>query len=372
MKTIFHIDLDSFFVSAERLKNPALRGKCVAVGGSGGRGVISSASYEARKHGVRSAMPTSQAMRLCPQLIIVGSSFDFYSKLSHRVFEIVHRYSPVVEQVSVDEGYLDMTGTEGLWGPPETAAAKIKSEIFEKTGLTCSIGIGTNRLISKIATDFCKPNGIHRVPAGTEAQFLAPMEVRKIPGIGPSTEDWLNKRAIFTVADLQRMNPANLDEYLVRIARGEGSTEFHREAKKPSISRETTFEKNLRDPRQLEKEIRELTTSLGQNLREDGKLAHTLKLKLRYPPFETVSRSKVLDRPSRADADLYEGFLRLFRQHWDSDRPLRLLGVGCTLMDPPAQMELFDRVENLKEQLRQRFGINALRSGRDLPDSKDS
>ncbi len=381
MAIIFHFDLDSFYVSAERLKNPSLRGKCVAVGGQGGRGVISSASYEARKFGVKSAMPVQQALRLCPKLVLVDHDFELYSRLSKMVFDIISTFAPVWEAVSIDEGYMDMTGSEALFGTPIQAAQTIRARVLKETGLTCSIGIGANRRIAKITTDFCKPNGVHWVPPGTEAAFLAPMPVGKIPGVGPSTENWLHRRGVFTIGELQKLSADTLrsqgkfGEFLFEAARGEGSTEFNREAKNPSMSRETTFEKNLHDPLVVEKELWSLVADLGAGLREERKYAHGLRLKLRYPPFDTVVRSSTLPEPAHSDSTLFEAFRQLLHDHWDDQKPLRLLGVGCTLTDAPAQLDLFadhselrkrETLDRLKDGLRQKFGDNALKTGRDL------
>lgn len=203
---IFHLDLDSFFVSCERQIHPELIGIPVAVGGVYGHGVIASASYEARKFGVRSAMPTAQALRCCPHLKIVNSTRGLYSKKSQEVFSIVERFSPVVEKTSIDEAYLDMRGTEALFGPPEVAAEKIRAAVFSATGLTASIGIASNRRIAKIATDFKKPNGQTYVTPGFEAAFLSPLEVTRIPGIGPTSERALSTYGLFRVRDLQALS----------------------------------------------------------------------------------------------------------------------------------------------------------------------
>ena len=211
---IFHVDLDSFFVSVERIKDPSLTGKPVAVGGSRTRGVISSASYEARKFGVRSAMPTRQAVSLCPTLILVKSSYGEYSEFSRRVFEILDEFTPVVEAVSVDEGYLDMRGTEALWGPPLVAAEKIRERVRSRTGLTASIGIAANRKLAKIATDRAKPDGVCWVRPGTAAEFLAPLSVGVIPGVGASSQEWLFSRGIRTIGELQNFPRSVLVDHL--------------------------------------------------------------------------------------------------------------------------------------------------------------
>ncbi len=381
MRTIVHLDLDSFFVSAERLQNPALIGKPVAVGGTGPRSVLSSASYEARKFGVRSAMPSAQAKRLCPQLIIVHGTYGLYSKLSRQVFEIVEQYSPIVERVSVDEAYVDMTGTEGLFGPPLVSAARMRQEIWEKVKLPASIGIAPNRTVAKIATDQAKPNGQLWIQPGQEAAFLAPLKVQVIPGIGPQTQKWLNDHGFFLIRDLQAANPAQLEnamgEYgrkLWERAQGRGSLQFFREAKNPSISREQTFSKDIWDPHRVDALLWEMCEELGEKLRQDDKYATTVKLKLRYPPFETVVRSRMLKQPTRLDRELFAAAHALCVEHWDASRGLRLLGVGFAVGEAgESQLGLFEdttvkerwsKLDALKDRIRKKFGPDSLSVGR--------
>lgn len=389
---IFHLDLDSFFVSCERLRDPSLIGIPVATGGgvatSGGAGgVISSASYEARKFGVRSAMPTVQALRLCPQLKIVRSTFGLYSEKSKEVFTEVERFTPVIEKVSVDEAYLDMRGTESLWGEPEVAAEKIRAAVFAKTGLTASIGIATNRRVAKIATDFNKPNGQTYVAAGTEAEFLAPMEVKKVPGVGPSTEAVLHENGIFRIRDIQAWTleklvsrfGASTGHFLSRVSRGEGSTAFFEESETRSVSREDTFSQYPKDRAILRKRLWEMVGEIGAELRaeEDPALgyAHTVRLKLRYPNFETITRSRALAKPTRIDEELFDAVAKLFDENWNPGEPVRLIGAGIVLGDGTRQFGLFESMEGeqkkeklaeLKDTLRSKFGGGALKTGRDF------
>ncbi len=375
-RVIFHFDLDSFFVSAERLRDPTLVGKCVAVGGDRERGVVSSASYEARKFGVRSAMPMAQAVRLCPQLIVVKSSFELYSRLSQAVFDIVKRYTPIIEQVSVDEGYLDMTGTRLLWGTPEEAASKIRAAVRNETGLVCSIGIASNRLVAKVATDHCKPDGLLEIPHGNEAAFLAPMSVRKIPGVGPSTAEWLENRGLKWIRDLQGFPEDALERrygrygsWLFRAANGQGSVEFHEPAKSRSSSRERTFSENVGNRETLRAKLWELCQDLGAQLRKDGDWARSIRLKIRYADFETPVRSRTMEYPICTDEELFRAVASLLDQHWDSERPLRLIGVGVVMGDegsaPIRQWGLFENpkqelkregVAHLRDRLREKFG----------------
>lgn len=384
---IFHLDLDSFFVSCERLLDPGLVGIPVAVGGVYGHGVIASASYEARKFGVRSAMPTAQALRLCPRLKIVRPTRGLYSDKSREVFRVVERFAPTVEKVSVDEAYLDMRGTEALFGAPEAAAEKIRASVFAETNLTASIGIATNRRVAKIATDFRKPNGQTYVAPGTEAAFLAPLEVKRIPGIGPSTEAALAAYGLLRVRDVQACSREQLESrfgesygnFLFRASRGEGSTAFFEEARTRSMSREETFGDYPRDRMALRKHLWEMVSEVGAELRaeEDPELryARAVRLRLRYPDFETLSRSRVLGKPTRLDEEIYAALEPLLDETWTVGRPVRLLGAGIVLGNGARQLGLFEEIggderkeklADLKDELKHRFGDKAIKTGRDF------
>lgn len=383
---IFHLDLDSFFVSAERLENPKLIGIPMAVGGRSNRGVLSSASYEARKYGIRSAMPTVQALRILPSLVIVPGNYKLYSKLSKQVFEIVARFAPDYEVVSVDEAYLDMRGTKLLYGSPIEAAEKIRATIFNETKLTASIGIASNRRVAKIATDTCKPNGIRFVPEGEEKNFLAPLDLKRVPGIGPSTEAMLASHGLFKIKDLQsKWTEESLVSrfgegtggFLWRVSQGLGSKKFHEESKTRGMSRETTFSEDIRDFVSLKKVLWELVSEVGEELRseEDPKIryAHTVKLKLRYPDFTTLSRSRVLGRPTRVDSEIFEALVPLVRDAWDGKTGVRLIGAGVELGDGRHQMDLFRPVDpraevldEIRDEIRSRFGKKAMKTGRDF------
>ncbi len=384
---IFHLDLDSFFVSCERLLDPSLIGVPVAVGGIHGHGVIASASYEARKFGVRSAMPSAQALRMCPRLKIVCPTSGLYSEKSREVFTIVSRFTPTIEKVSVDEAYLDMQGTETLFGPPVEAAEKIRAAVFAETNLTASIGIATNRRVAKIATDFNKPNGYTYVAPGTEADFLAPLEVKRIPGIGPSGEAALAEYGLLRVRDIQACSRAQLEgrfgesfgNFLYRASRGEGSTAFFEEAQTRSMSREETFGDYPRDRMALRKHLWEMVSDVTAELRaeEDPNLryARAVRLRLRYPDFETLSRSRVLAKPTRLAEEIYAALEPLLDDAWTVGRPVRLLGAGIVLGNGARQLGLFEEVAGeekkeklaeLKDTLKQKFGDRAIKTGRDF------
>lgn len=387
IKLIWHIDLDSFFVSAERLRRPELAGRRVAIAGVGPRAVISSCSYEARKLGVRSAMSSLQALRLCPDLLFVPPDHQHYSSLSKQVFALIGRFAPVFEAVSIDEGYLDMTGTENLFGPPTEAAQALRARIRAATGLTASIGMATNRLVAKIATDHCKPDGILFVKPGDEARFLAPLGVEKLPGCGKVTQAWLGTHAIKTIAELQRYPKPLLERHLGRFghylhesAWGRGNTDFFVESRTRSISRERTFEEDLDDPAKLDQHLWEMATEIAQSLRERERaqeevaFATTIRLKMRYPPFHTVARMRAIEKPTQVSDDLYRSVKALFEEHWDRSA-LRLLGMGCVFGGSTHQLALFEDVrkdlrreqlERLQDDLRKKFGAHALRRGRDF------
>jgi DNA polymerase-4 len=384
---IFHIDLDSFFVSCERLVDPSLIGIPVAVGGQNGHGVIASASYEARKFGVRSAMPSVQALRICPRLKIVSPTRGLYAEKSREVFEVVARFTPTIEKVSVDEAYLDMRGTAMLFGPPEVAAEKIRAAVFAETKLTASIGIATNRRVAKIATDFKKPNGQTYIAPGTEAAFLAPLEVKRVPGIGPSSEKALAEYGVFRIRDLQVLSREQLESrfgdshgnFLYRASRGEGSTAFFEESQTRSMSREETFGDYPRDRMALRKLLWGMVAEVGAELRAEEdpefRYARAVRLRLRYPDFETLSRSRVLEKPTRLDEDLYAALEPLLDDAWTVGRPVRLLGAGIVLGNGARQLGLFETVggeekkeklADLKDSLKHKFGDNAIKTGRDF------
>jgi len=381
---IFHLDLDSFYVSAARLKDPTLIGIPVAVGGSAGRGVLSTASYEARKYGIRSAMPVSQALRILPSLKIVPGDYAWYSELSQKVFAIVARYAPILEQVGSDEAYLDMQGTEALFGPPLVAAEKIRKTIFDETGLTASIGISSNRRVSKIASDYCKPNGSILIEEGKEREFLLPLDLKKIPGIGPQAEKILQSEGLFKVKDLDRWRDQDLisrfgsmGEFLIEVKNGEGSKDFFEASKTRTSSRETTFLEDVRDPVTIQKTLWELAADLGSSLRSEEEeavsFAHGIRLKLRTPDFKTISRQRVCAQPTRLDRKIFDEAVSLFLDAWDAKTPIRLIGIGIILGDGNYQPGLFEtpqaqdeKMDRMKDEMRKKFGKNAFLTGRDF------
>ncbi len=297
-RTIFHVDMDAFFVSVEELFDPSLKGKAVVVGGQrGDRGVVSAASYEARKFGIHSALPLRTAAKLCPHAIFVDGHPERYRECSEKVFQVLQSFSPQVEMASIDEAYLDMTGTARLHGPPLQAAHKLHRRMKEDTRLNCSIGIGSSRLIAKVSSAQAKPNGVLYIVPGEEAKFLAPLDVRAIPGVGKVTESNLHALGIKKVGDLARLEESELEERfgkwglaLAGKARGQDAggwfdSEVGADTDAKSISHEHTYNEDTADPNQLEATLMRLSEMVGRRLREANFYARTIQLKLRYCDF---------------------------------------------------------------------------------------
>ncbi len=345
-KTIFHVDMDAFFVSVEELFDPSLKGKAVVVGGQRHeRGVVSAASYEARRFGVHSAMPLRTAAKLCPTAIFVDGHPDRYRECSERVGRVLQSFSPLVEMASIDEAYLDMTGTDRLHGPPLFAAHQLHHKIKSDTRLNCSIGIGTSRLVAKVSSAKAKPHGILWAIPGLEAKFLAPLDVRDIPGVGKVTEANLNALGILKVGDLARFDESFLQEHfgkwglaLAGKARGEDAggwfdTEIGADSDPKSISHEHTYNEDTANIDKIESTLMRLSEMVGRRLREHGLYARTIQLKLRYKDFTTITRAHTLSDPTQLDTEIYEQVRTLFRQNWGKGREVRLLGVQASHFD---------------------------------------
>jgi DNA polymerase-4 len=382
VKTIFHVDMDAFYVSVEELFDPSLKGKPVVVGGRPNeRGVVSAASYAARKFGVHSAMPLRTAARLCPQAIFVEGHPERYADCSRKVRGVLEHFSPQVEMASIDEAYVEMTGTERLHGPPLRAAHSLHEAMRAETKLNCSIGIGASRLIAKVSSDQAKPNGVLWVLPGEEARFLAPLDVRKIPGVGKVMEKDLHALGIRRVGDLARFDEQFLDERfgkwglaLAGKARGEDSggwfdSEVGAHADAKSISHEHTYSVDTADREQLESTLARLSEMVCRRLREAGVHARTIQLKLRYSDFTTITRAHTLPRATHLDTEVFEEVRRLFRKNWKPGSAIRLLGVQASAFEPASeQMHLLEGARNVRwekamsaaDRLRDKFGESAV------------
>ena len=380
---ILHVDMDAFFVSVELLDRPELRGKPVVVGGQKDqRGVVSAASYEARKYGIHSAMPLRTAGRLCPHAIFLDGHHEKYGECSDRVATILSKFSPVVEMVSIDEAYLDLAGTERLHGPPFATADKLLRTITRETALPCSGGLATTRLAAKVASDQAKPRGLVWVPPGCEARFLAPLPVRKIPGIGEVTERALRALGIETVEQLAAVPQEKLEKIfgqwgvaLYRKARGGDSYEFVIDAEPKSISHNLTFGEDTDNASEMSTILSHLSQKACKRLREAGLAARTLTLTIRYAGFETHTRAKTLGEPTQLDSYIYAVFQELFRKHRDPKRKVRLLGVSLSSFTHGSeQLDLLEKERREKlakltkaaDRLRDRFGFGKVQFGGSL------
>ncbi|HEY2119783.1 MAG TPA: DNA polymerase IV [Candidatus Acidoferrum sp.] len=381
--SILHVDMDAFFVSVELLERPDLRGKPVVVGGRPDqRGVVSAASYEARKFGIHSAMPLRTAGRLCPHAVFLDGHHEKYSEWSDRVATILGHFSPIVEMVSIDEAYLDLAGTERLHGPPFAAADKLLRTITKNTRLPCSGGLATTRLVAKVASDQGKPRGLVWVAPGMEARFLAPLPIRKIPGIGEVTERALRALGIETVEQLASHPQDQLEKIfgqwgtaLFRKARGGDAYEFLIDAEPKSISHNHTFGQDTEDIEEMESLLSHLSQKACKRLREAGLSVRTITLTIRYAGFETYTRSRTMPDPVRLDSDIFAVFLKLFREHHDPKRKVRLLGVGLSGLSHGAQQldllqaerrEKMEKLTQATDKLRDKFGFGSVQFGGSL------
>lgn len=381
--SILHVDMDAFFVSVELLERPELRGKPVIVGGRPDqRGVVTAASYEARKFGVHSAMPLRTASKLCPHGIFLDGHHEKYIEWSDCVAGILTKVSPVVEMVSIDEAYLNLAGTERLHGPPLATADKLLRTITAQTGLPCSGGLATTRLTAKVASDQAKPRGLVWVAPGQETRFLAPLPVRKIPGIGEVTERALRALGIETVEQLAAVPQEKLEKIfgqwgdaLYRKARGGDSYEFVIDAEPKSISHNHTFGEDTDDTETLNAMLSHLSQKACKRLREAGLATRTLTVTIRYAGFDTYTRAKTLAEPTQLDADIFSVIQKLFANYRNTKRKIRLLGVSLSgLTHGGEQLDLLDaerreRLEKLTQatdKLRDRFGFGKVQFGGSL------
>ena len=385
---IIHVDLDAFFVEVCRQNYPELRDiELLVVGGRRDqRGVVQSASYGARRFGIHAGMPIGQAVRLCPQATFFQGSFPQYSSASRAVRAVLERFSPTVVMASLDEAYLDFAGTERLYPVSLLPVAEaLRDEVRRDTGLATSIGIGSNRMIAKLASDFAKPRGLMEVRAGWEEGFLAGLPLRALPGVGPKTADRWIELGLADVWQVQRMEEAALARLIGGDARalklrahGYGGSTLTAGRLPKSVSRETTLSRDLRDPDILESTLAVLTARVTGQLREEGLVARTVTLKLRHDDFYTVTRRRTLAEATDLDAELFGAARALFRDAFGDarrrNRGVRLIGIAATNLGVAAEADLFESDERRRlrdlsaavDQVREKFGFGAVSRGNTL------
>ncbi len=374
MSVIFHVDLDAFYASVEQIDNPSLQGKAVIVGAlPGHRGVVSSCSYEARRFGVRSAMPVSQAARRCPKGVFVPVRMKRYLEISQAVMRILELFSPDFQQISIDEAFIDMSGTQGLYGPPLAAGKTVKEKVRTETGLTLSTGIAANRYLAKLASEYSKPDGLHFVQPGEEISFLDRLSLGKLWGVGEKTRERLLELNITSVQGLREypkdilcsmMGEAS-GRYLHKACRGEDPGIFSASPKSRSISSEMTFERDIKNVDTLKRNILELSEQVMHRLLTGHLRTNTVVLKLRYFDFATTTIQKTVKHWITSSDEIYTLALQLLDRRWNGSTPVRLVGVGTANVVAPGQAiqgELFEddfdkkrKVEETVTRLREKM-----------------
>jgi DNA polymerase IV len=371
---ILHVDLDAFYAGVEVMKDPSLKGKPVIVGGTGTRGVVTSASYEARAFGVHSAMPAVRARRLCPEGIFLPTDFEAYRTHSNRFREVLLSYTPLVEPISLDEAFLDVGGAVRLFGDPAEIGRRIRRDVQSEVGVTCSVGVSAAKFVAKLASDLCKPDGLLHVPAGDTLAFLEPLSVNRLWGVGEKTGDLLGRLAIRTIGDLGR-TPEPILERLVGEAAARHLSDLSRGLDErvvvpyeppKSVGHEETFDRDLDDEAEILRELLHLSGKVAARLRDDGYRARTVTLKARLANFTTLTRSRTLSDATDVGADLYRIASELYRSLPGTGRRIRLLGVqGSGLVPAGAEQlallrgERWSDIERTLDRIERRFGRGA-------------
>jgi DNA polymerase-4 len=349
-RAIVHLDLDAFFAAVEVLDDPDLAGKPVLIGGRPEeRGVVAAASYPARAFGVHSAMPMYQALKLCPGAVVLPPRHGRYREYSRRVMAILHQMSPLVEQMSVDEAYLDLTDQVAAWDEGVELARRLQDRVQDNVGLSASLGVATNKLVAKVASDQDKPGGLTVVRPGEEAAFLAPLPVRVLWGVGPVTAGKLAKAGVTTVGQLAQVSEEELrarfgrhGAAMARQARGIDDRPVVTEHETKSVSQEQTFARDISDAEALKGQVWRLSQGVSRRLKKAGLAAGTVAIKLRYADFTTLTRQMTLMVPTDDEREIYRAALALLKRAWDREEPVRLLGVaGRHLSPPPGQLSLW-------------------------------
>jgi DNA polymerase-4 len=375
-RSIIHFDLDAFFASVEELLDPLIAGLPILVGGSPeGRGVVSSASYAARAYGVHSAMPMAQALRLCPHAVVRHGHHKTYTDYSKRVMAILAQYTPLLEPISIDEAFLDVTGCEQLFGPAQELAYKIQERILAELGLPSSLGLASNKLVAKVASALAKPRGVIVVPAGQEAAFFAALPIDRLWGVGKVTGERLRDRGVETIGQLAALSPQQMKQLF-----GSAAAEMHRRAlgiderpvgpsgRRKSISQEHTFVQDVGDLGVLRRVLLKMSEDVATQLRKKGKCARTVVLKMRYPDFRTITRQVTLSQPTDLSRVIHAQAVELLQKEWTRGAKVRLIGVGVTGLVGARQLGLFDgeaeRLEKLSrvlDEIRSKHGKKAIR-----------
>jgi DNA polymerase-4 len=379
---IIHADMDAFYAAVEQRERPELRGRPVIVGGTvEDRGVVAAASYEARRFGIHSAMPTAGALKRCPEVVLLPVRMSLYAAVSQQIHDIFARYTPLIEPLSLDEAFLDVSASRRLFGPALEIARRIKAEVREELGLVVSVGVAPNKFLAKIASDLDKPDGLREVPAAGVQAFLDPLPVSRLWGVGKVTEAQLRGRGLHTVGQLRHRPRAQLEQWfgslgghlwLLAHGRDERPVVSAREAK--SISHETTFARDIGDAEVLRAVLLELTEQVAWRLRREAKRGRTVQLKLRCDDFTTLTRARSLRVPTDATQELWDTALALLeRELAKGIRPLRLLGMGVSGFadEPGAQADLFAQpharaveVDQVADRIKARFGAHSLQRAR--------
>lgn len=373
--------MDAFYPAVEVLDNPGLKGKPVIVGGSEKRGVVSSASYEARKFGVHSAQPMATAVRLCPHAVVLPVRMHRYKEISRKVFEIFRRFTPLVEPLSIDEAFLDVTGSMRLFGPPEAVAAKIRKAVADETGLTVSAGVAPSKFIAKIASDLNKPDGLTVVDPDRVREFLDPLPVEKMWGVGRVTQEALARLNVHTFRDLRRLKEPMLERRfgkwgvrMHRLSMGLDDREVVPEHDPKSIGHEETFVEDVLELEEAKRELLSLSERVARRMRKEGVSGKALSLKVKYNDFTLITRSTTLPKPTNDGLEIYSTICGLLDKTEVSGRPVRLLGVSLSqlsFVESGAQLDLFepetdrkrDRLNRALDSLYQKHGEKSVRPG---------
>jgi DNA polymerase-4 len=381
-RTIIHLDMDAFYASVEVLDNPSLKGKPVVVGGDANRGVVSAASYEAREFGIHSALAMAIAMRRCPEAVFLSPRMNRYREISRQIFAIFQEFTPLVEPISLDEAFLDVTGSLRLFGPAEIIASTIKKQVAEDIGLTVSAGVASSKLVAKIASDFDKPDGLTIVPPGQEQAFLTPLPIARLWGVGKATREALTLLGVKTIGDLGRLPPDLLQRKfgkhgssLHQAALGVDNREVTPEREIKSISHEETFSADLTDPNDIHRKLLALADKVARRMRRYGMVGKRISLKVKYSDFKQITRSKTIVTATNDGGEIFRHASNLVKKTEVRRKPLRLLGISVSILhgDKRIQLALFpdgaDKLKNKQvnravDKIKMKFGSTAILPGR--------